>query len=485
MKVSRIDRLLKDLQGFRIFSLLLQFVLIAASGWLSWSLFLAVKEKYLMEQAVLWGLTTAGVLLILLVHSLATFRSRNESSIAQRLDREYELKERISTYTELRSSNHPFLSALQLETERNLSSISVIQAAHIDRGTIAPLVVSLLLFVSFFLLPYLPVSPSIAERKAEAIRIQEQAKILENAIQKMQKETTQFPSLQKLLKEFKRISGELQKPGIDKIEALKKMNTMLERLQSLQKSLQESQQNALSQAVQKALRNSNATETSKNTYKQQLEQLAKELQNSFGGQNSLEGQEVKDAIQKGQLNKEQLEKMKRALEDYNRERVDSQKKLAEMQDALRNTQKGIASGRQKVTRDSKLNERDVDRSQGGVEDGPGTTNQDIGPHSFNTKKKGEGEYAEDRTKAKYEQIYKGEREEAKSEPLFLDSHWNESGDPKYTTIRSFGLSSDLTMNGSSPKITTQSTEESEIRKEKIPASFQEIVKEYFESIQEQ
>ena len=75
--------------------------------------------------------------------------------------------------------------------------------------------------------------------------------------------------------------------------------------------------------------------------------------------------------------------------------------LAKMQKALQNTQKGVASGEPNVTFDSEAKDRDLEKSDGGVEDGPGTTNQDIGPHVFDTKKKKQGEYTEDRTKAGY------------------------------------------------------------------------------------
>ena len=218
--------------------------------------------------------------------------------------------------------------------------------------------------------------------------------------------------------------------------------------------------------------------------KQELEQLEKELKDSLENGQPLNEKLVKDAIQKGQFSKEQMQKMKKALEDFQRDRAESKRMLAEMQKALQNTQKGVASDKPNVTFDSKLKDRDLEKSDGGVEDGPGTTNQDIGPHVFDTKKKKQGEYTQDRTKAGYENIYKGERQEAGKDPLFLENQWNDSVDPKYTNIRTFGQNSDPNVTVSNPGDVTQNTAESEIRKEKVPASFQKIVKEYFESIQE-
>ncbi len=57
-----------------------------------------------------------------------------------------------------------------------------------------------------------------------------------------------------------------------------------------------------------------------------------------------------------------------------------------------------------MTTDSRIKDRDIEKGGGGVDDGPGTTNKDVGPQHFSTKKQGGGEYAEDKTKAEYEQL---------------------------------------------------------------------------------
>jgi hypothetical protein len=89
----------------------------------------------------------------------------------------------------------------------------------------------------------------------------------------------------------------------------------------------------------------------------------------------------------------------------------------------------------------------------------------------------------DRTKAEYEQLYKGERTEAGQDPLFLNPQWNEGGQPQYTRVRTLGAESNAEVDPGAEGTGAQSSEESEIRKEKIPASYQQIIKKYFESVE--
>lgn len=476
--------MLKELQSLRITALLIQIFLVFVAAVLSWNLLQGVREKYLFEWAALWILSTAAVVLILITRSIAIYRTNNEPQRAKCLDHEYQLKDRISTYVELRHSDHPFLHAIEADANRNISNVSAVRAAHIERGTIAPLAFCILLGLLLIALPYLPVPRAIAQKKAELSQIKTQANLLENQIRRLQKENPRLPELQKALNDFNKFSKDLQKSTLDRSEAFKKLNAERERLKELEKELRHSQENALASKLQSALDMHQKSTDAGQAGKQELEQLEKELKDSLENGQPLNEKLVKDAIQKGQFSKEQMQKMKKALEDFQRDRAESKRMLAEMQKALQNTQKGVASDKPNVTFDSKLKDRDLEKSEGGVEDGPGTTNQDIGPHVFDTKKKKQGEYTQDRTKAGYENIYKGERQEAGKDPLFLENQWNDSVDPKYTNIRTFGQNSDPNVTVSNPGDVTQNTAESEIRKEKVPASFQKIVKEYFESIQE-
>ena len=478
------DRLLTQLQKLRVVVLVVQAALILFSGWLLYRLLFAVQEKYLLQTDLLGYVTVGAILLILLIRSITLFKMKSRKYIATQLDHDYKLKERFTTYLELQDSNHPFLEALEREAEQKIPAISLIRTARIGQGTTAPLVLCLLAILFIALLPYLPVPRSIAERKAETIQIQEQARILQNVVKKIQKENPRLPEIQKALQELNKLSQDLQKETIDKSEALKRLNTMREQLQALHRNLQQSRQQALSQELQKIMDGNPAGNSTGKVESQELEKLAKELQESMSGKDSPEGHAVSDPIAKGNISKEQIQKMKKALEDYKRDKAESDQRIARMQDSLNNTRKGLASGKSKTTSNSKMSDREAENSKGGVEDGPGTTNQDIGPHVFDTKKKGKGEYAEDRTKAEYENIYKGQREDAGSEPLFLSNPWDGSADPKYVPIRTFGANSDPTISGSSAGTGPQSKEEAEIRKEKIPASYQDIVKDYFESIQE-
>jgi len=158
--------------------------------------------------------------------------------------------------------------------------------------------------------------------------------------------------------------------------------------------------------------------------------------------------------------------------------------MAEMESALEKARKELAPGSHQWTADSRIGDRDFDKHKAGVSDGPGTTNQDIGPHTFNTKKKDKSEYIEDRTKSEYEQLYKGQREKAGSDPLFLKSQFNKNGEQKFVTIRTFGLDKQSNAVKNSNPAVAQDSAESALQQEKIPASYQKIVRKYFESIKE-
>lgn len=478
------DRLLTQLQKLRVVVLVVQVALVLFSAWLLYKLLFAVQEKYLLQTELFGYVTVGAILLLLLIRSFTIFKMKSRKYIATQLDRDYKLKERFTTYIELQNSHHPFLEALEREAEQKIPAISLIRTASISEGTTAPLILCILAILLIAFLPYLPVPRSIAERKAEIVQIREQARILQSVVKKIQNEHPSLPEIQKALQELNKLSQDLQKETIDKSEVLKRLNTMREQLQTLQRNLQNSRQQALAQELQKIMDGNPASNSTGKVESQELEQLAKELQESMSDKDSPEGHAVFDAIAKGNISKEQIQKMKKALEDYKRDKAESDQRIARMQDSLNNTRKGVASGKNKITSNSKMSDREAENNKGGVEDGPGTTNQDIGPHVFDTKKKGKGEYAEDRTKAEYENIYKGQREDAGSQPLFLSNPWDGSADPKYVPIRTFGANSDPTISGSNAGTVPQSKEEAEIRKEKIPASYQDIVKDYFESIQE-
>jgi hypothetical protein len=156
--------------------------------------------------------------------------------------------------------------------------------------------------------------------------------------------------------------------------------------------------------------------------------------------------------------------------------------MAELQESLEKAQKGMTGGKHKVIYNSQVKDRDIEKSKGGVEDGAGTTNKDMGPQHFDTKKQGPSNYAEDRTKAKYEQIYSGQREKVGKDPMFLGSKWD-AEKSRYVRVRTFGESNEPQILGGDGTTAQQSEAESIVGKEKIPASYRDIILRYFESIE--
>src|SRR5262245_52889084 len=161
MKTSSIDRLLSELEKLRIATLVIQVLLAFAIAFFSWKLLQEVREKYLFEYAAFWFFSTAAIVLFLLTQSVAIYRANTEIQTARRLDEEYQLKDRIGTYVELRNSSHPFLNAIREDTKQHISEVPVWKAAHLERGTVGPLGLCALLILLLAILPYLPVPESI------------------------------------------------------------------------------------------------------------------------------------------------------------------------------------------------------------------------------------------------------------------------------------------------------------------------------------
>lgn len=484
MRSDKIEALLAQIRRFAFARLLLQSILIFGSAVAIWFFLQAAAAKYLFYYPTISLIVFGAVLVAVFAHCLGLYLGEKESVVAARLDREFQLKDRLSTYIELRDSTHLFAEALCRETAARTNAIEPRRAIHWRRGITLPALLALITVTAMLVVPYLPVPQSIAQRKAELRQVHAQMKELEKAVAKLQQQNPKNPELQKLLLQVQTEMKELQKPETDKVEALKKLNALQDALQQKYSKLDTAQKEALSQKLSELGKPSTGSKTGSGAEQKQIEELSKALDQALQGTNSSSGEKVQEKLQNGNISKADLEKLKKALEDYKAQKAESDKTMAQLQKSLEESQKGMSGGNHKITYDSRMSERQTEKGKSGVEDGPGTTNKDTGPNHFDTKKKGPSNYAEDKTKAEYEQLYKGQRENAGKDSLFLNSEWNQNGDPKFTQIRTLGEESNPGITGGNGGTSAQSSIESEVRKEKIPASYQQIVKKYFESIQQ-
>lgn len=485
MSHSPVDSFLSRVGRIHQLLFLAQLGLLGAGAWIAARAVRDLAEKYERIWGIAGGLALGVVLLILLVRTVLRFLQRTELRLAQQLDTRYALKDRLSTYVEIRRRDHPFLPALTADTGRMLQNISPWTAAN-PAQTVAPSILLASVLLAFlFVIPYLPTPHSVSSRKQDLQQVRQEAQHLEREIETLQKKNDLNPELRKLLSEALKEAREMRKPDVEKADALKHLNALENKLSQVrQQSLSEKQQQ-----LTKSLADSQAGRPDGNAdaaTQEEMNQLSKDIQDALGtAAKDLQGsKEDATGARSTQISREQLESMQKALEQYRKESSESEQRMAEMQKALENARQGMAGGRHKVVTDSRIKDRDIERGKGGVEDGPGTTNKDVGPQHFSTKKQGASEYAEDKTKTGYEQIYKGERTEAADDPLLLGSKWNESGELRTQRVRSFGLDSQTTVAQQGDGLAAQDKAESEIRKEKIPASYQKMVKEYFESIQQ-
>ena len=479
MRSLQIDGLLSAIRRWRFAVMLLQCAVILGSGWAVWELSRRVEEKYLFHHPVAFALVPASLLLPFLCRSVVLYLSEDGPKTARRLDQSYHLQDRLTTYNEIRNSPHPFLAALSGETETRIAGLSAFRASRIERGSAAPAMFLFVVLAAIAALPYLPVPQKITSQKEQQKQIHQQAKALTQQLAKLEKESIRRPELKKLLDEFRKTIKELQKPDTDKVEALKQLNTLQDKLKLTNQDLEKS----LAEKLEQDLPESNAGKPETNGMDApRIEEMIKEFQKA-AGKDLRGGNEIADSLKQKQWSKQEIDQIKQALDKYKSEKAQSEKTMTEYQRSLENAKEKIGSGKRTFVTDSRLSERDLERGKGGVNDGPGTTNLDLGPQSFDTSKKEQGTSMEDRTKTEYEKSYKGEREKAGRDPLYLNSRWNDTGNPGYTRIRTFGLEGNKESRNTPSEIASQDSGESQIQKEKVPASYRKIVKKYFESIE--
>jgi hypothetical protein len=481
MEQNAISQLLRKIRSLQRFSFATQCAIALGAAYAGWMLSRVLTERYDLSSPTFVLIIIGALLLFVVSRSLAGFYSTGDISNAHQIDRIYDLKERITTYVELRKNNHPFLKPLIQETTPKLSGVSIWKASRFYSGLTLPVSLLLFLILALLVVPYLPVPQETIAKKEDRKGIVARAKELDETLRKLEKKQPEG-DLKKLLQDFRKETQKLQQPDVDKSKALKQLNAMQDKLRKMdekhRQQLTKDLQNAWDQAKQGEGKNDSLTDSQK----AEVEKLAKSFDRAMEGKNPSGGTE-KENLKSEQFSAKDLQSMKEALKKFQDQKAASEQMRSQLQEALENAQKGVTSSskERKFVTDSTLKDREVETGKGGVEDGPGTTNKDSGPSHFDTKKKGTGEYVEDRTKSKYEQLYEGQREKVGKDPLYLQTHWNENGDPSYTNVRNFGINKDPSLTGNAEGLSNQSDQESVVRKERVPPSYQEIVKKYFEN----
>ncbi|HSE41329.1 MAG TPA: hypothetical protein VLH08_11250 [Acidobacteriota bacterium] len=478
---DRIDRHLKKIQRLRLLRLVFQFTLLAISVVLFILLTRRIAETYLFYHPVIIYFIAGAAAIILCTLCARIYFQENPSAIARELDRKHQLKDRLSTYIELRNSQHPFLPPLIAESENHLPKISF-ASAQPERGSILPLFLTSVLALALATFPLWPIPHELAAKAEQHRQIKKESKQLVKEVEQIKKLSDTPPEIKKLAEEFKKAADRMSKPDMDPAQALQKMNEMQKKLSDLKTSLEKERK----QNFAKELNQTKGSKSKKDSGDQESasKDEARSLQEALEKEGLSGGKELQEKIQSGKLSNQELKKMQKALENYKSEKQTRDQKLAEMQQSLENARKGMTSGRQSVTYNSKLNEDNVGKQKGGVEDGPGTTNKDAGPQHFDTKKKEPGKYVEDRTKAEYEQLYTGQRENVGKDPLFLGSKWD-AEKSRYIRVRTFGEENEPEVVLDQTQMSKQTEAESVMNKEKIPAAYRDLIRRYFNSIEPQ
>jgi hypothetical protein len=439
-----------------------------------------IAETYLFYHPVIFFLIGGAIFLFFAIFCARIYFRETSSAIAHELDGKHKLKDRLSTYIELRDSNHPFLPALISESESHLPKLSAMNSARFQKGSVVPLLMTALLALSLATFSLWPVPEKIAARAEQHRQIKKHTKQLIKEVEQIKKSPDTPIEIKKLAEEFQKMAERINKPDVDPAQALQKVNAMKKELKDLEATLEKQRQEKFAKDLNK---NKGANSKDKAGSKDAgLENEARALQEALEKEGLEGGKELLEELQSGTLTKEDLKKMQKALKDYQSDKKSKDQKLAELQQSLENARKGMTSGKHSVTYNSKIKENEGGNQKGGVDDGPGTTNKDIGPQHFDTKKKEPGKYVEDRTKAEYEQLYSGQRENVGKDPLFLGSKWD-AEKSRYVRVRTFGEESEPEIVLDQTKIGSQTEAESTIEKEKIPAAYRDLIRRYFDSLE--
>ncbi|HEY7161361.1 MAG TPA: hypothetical protein VH815_08875, partial [Acidobacteriota bacterium] len=481
VRSQKLDKLLSSIRKLRLLRLALQMLLLVISVFLIFELNRKVAEKYLFYHPVFIFVLIGGLILLLLVLSLRLFLRDDEHTLASELDQDYKFKDRLNTYLELRDGTHPFLPALIHESEVHIPHVNFMRSARLQQGSIAPLLFTAVSAIALATFPYWPISATTAARAEQHRQIKQSSQKFAKELQKLQNSSSTAPEIKKLTHDFLKAAERMNKPDVDPAKALQKMNEMNQQLKTLNQQLDQQDKKSFAENL-KSMQDLNAKNQNGKNQDQQLKKDAAGLKEALEKEGLEGGKELQQKMDKGELSRQDLEKMKKALQQYQDNKNSRDQKMAELQESIDNAQKGMTGARHKVIYNSQVKDRDIDKSKGGVDDGPGTTNKDMGPQHFDTKKQARSEYTEDRTKAKYEQIYSGQRENVAKDPMFLGSKWD-AEKSRYVRVRTFGESNEPQIIGGDASTAQQSDAESIVGKEKIPASYRDIILRYFESIE--
>jgi hypothetical protein len=439
-----------------------------------------IAETYLFYHPILFVLIGGAAFLFFAILCARIYFRETSSAIARELDGKHKLKDRLATYIELRDSNHPFLPALISESESHLPKLSALNSAQFQRGSVVPLLMTALLSLSLATFSLWPVPQKISARAEQHRQIKKHTKQLIKEVEQIKKSPDTPLEIKKLAEEFKKMAERINKPDVDPAQALQKVDAMKKQLKDLETTLEKQRQEKFAKDLNKN-KEANAKDKAGNK-DGGLENEARALQEALEKEGLEGGKELQEKLQTGKLTSEDLKKMQKALENYRSDKKAKEQKLAELQQSLENARKGMTSGKQSFTYNSKIKDNESGNQKGGVEDGPGTTNRDLGPQHFNTKKQGPSNYVEDRTKAEYEQLYSGQREDVGKDPLFLGSKWD-SEKSRYIRVRTFGEESEPEIVLDQTQIGSQTEAESTIEKEKIPAAYRDLIRRYFDSLE--
>ena len=186
MEPNRVSTLLRTIRRIQFFSMLFQCSLILATALLAWKAIQSLLDQYSWPPSPIIWITGGAIGLAFLVITVTHYIAGTDRINAERVDEQYGLKERVTTYVELRKSEHPFLQPLIHECENHVADVSVWKSSRFFHDLILPAVLCASAAIALFVIPLLPMSAETLNKKEQRKQVSEAAKELEKTVRKLQ-----------------------------------------------------------------------------------------------------------------------------------------------------------------------------------------------------------------------------------------------------------------------------------------------------------
>ncbi|HET6266188.1 MAG TPA: hypothetical protein VFG11_00595, partial [Acidobacteriota bacterium] len=281
MRATTIGELLVRISRVRTVCLSLAILIFGLSAVLIRKAALLTADRYLPSHGLTLAILLSAALLFLVTSTIVRYRYLTVRRIALLLDTRYQLKDRLTTYMEIRDQDHPFLKALTHDLEQHLGAIRLWNRLELQRLLGGPFVFLCLMILACAVIPLMPVPSSIQAHQQELRQIHQAAKQLESDINKLSEKKEESPELKQFLQQALREAKKLQEPNIDKADALARLNALKTQLNQLSGKLGQASQQDLAAMAQQLKEDASKAGASDPEAAKAMDEMARQIEQSL------------------------------------------------------------------------------------------------------------------------------------------------------------------------------------------------------------